>query len=423
MVSFITITTGLNVTTFGKLINKTCFRVKAKGQGKEGFKKVTLFPKVVLLYTEKIHGEGMIAEDVFNEAIKCSSVALYPDYISLDHGYLGEMYHKYGTAISSMGCRAFLSPYWEHGGQYQKDENDKPIYIGRANLGAIALNLPMIYMKSKLENIDFYELLNIYLEKIRVLHKRTYNYLGEMKASTNPLAFTQGGFYKGNLKPTDKIKPLLEYCTMSFGITALHELQQLYNGKSLYEDGDFAYDVLNYINKYVDEIKDKDHILYAIYSVPGESVSGTQVKQFRAKYGVVGEVGKRDYFTNSFHMAVWEDITPIEKQDAEYRFFHKSNGGHIQYCRYPNGKNIEAIKTLVRRAMKLGYYEGVNIEKNYCDDCGEQFDDGQTICPKCGSNNITQINRVCGYIGYSKIKGDTRFNKGKLKEVSDRKSM
>ncbi len=57
--------------------------------------------------------------------------------------------------------------------------------------------------------------------------------LGEMKASTNPLAYCEGGFYGGHLGLHDKIKPLLKTATASFGITAFNELQQLYNKKSL----------------------------------------------------------------------------------------------------------------------------------------------------------------------------------------------
>ena len=79
---------------------------------------------------------------------------------------------------------------------------------------------------------------------IRGLHKRTYDYLGEMRASTNPLAYCEGGFYGGHLKPSDKIRPLLRPMTASFGITALNELQELYNGKSIAEDGEFALEVL-----------------------------------------------------------------------------------------------------------------------------------------------------------------------------------
>ena len=104
-----------------------------------------------------------------------------------------------------------------------------------------------------------------------------------MKASTNPLAYCEGGFYGGHLKPNERIKKLLKPMTASFGITALNELQELYNGKSITEDGDFALEVLEYINKKVSEFKEEDGWLYAIYGTPAESLCGLQVEQFRKK--------------------------------------------------------------------------------------------------------------------------------------------
>ena len=73
--------------------------------------------------------------------------------------------------------------------------------------------------------------------------------------------------------------------------------------------------------------------------------------------------------------------------------------------------------------MKLGYYFGVNIEKSYCGHCGEAVDDGITECPHCGSTDITTINRVCGYLGYSRVDGTSKMNDAKLAEIADRKSM
>ena len=106
----------------------------------------------------------------------------------------------------------------------------------------------------------FYEVLDYYLELIRRIHIRTYAYLGEMKASTNPLAYCEGGFYGGHLGLHDKIKPLLKTATASFGITAFNELQQLYNKKSLVEDGQFALEVLEHINKRSMSLKKKTAI-------------------------------------------------------------------------------------------------------------------------------------------------------------------
>ncbi len=420
---FITVTIGLGTSVFAKMASKACLKVRSIGQGKPGFKKPVLFPKVVFLYDENLHGPGKELEDVFEAGIDCSRKTMYPDWLSLTgEGYIASMYKKYGKVISPMGCRAFLSPWYERGGMKPADENDEPVFIGRFNIGAVSLHLPMILAKARQESRDFYEVLDYYLEMIRKLHIRTYAYLGEMRASTNPLAYCEGGFYGGHLGFHDKIKPLLKAATASFGITAFNELQELYNGKSLVEDGEFALEVLKHINEKVNQFKEEDGNLYAIYGTPAENLCGLQIKQFRNKYGLVENVSDRPYVSNSFHCHVTEDITPIQKQDLEGRFWELSNGGKIQYVRYPINYNREAVKTLVRRAMDKGFYEGVNLSLSYCDDCGHQELE-MDVCPVCGSKNLTKIDRMNGYLSYSRVKGDTRLNEAKMAEIADRKSM
>lgn len=421
---FITITLGLGTEKFEKLASITALNVRAGGQGKKDHKKPVLFPKVVFLYDEKIHwDENAPAHDVFETGVKCSMKTMYPDWLSMSgEGYISSMYKKYGAVISPMGCRAFLSPWYEKGGMYPADENDKPVFVGRFNIGAVSLHLPMILAKARQESKDFYEVLDHYLQLIRQLHIRTYNYLGEMKASTNPLMYCEGGFYGGHLNPGDKIKPLLKPMTASFGITALNELQELYNGKSIAEDGQFALDTLKYINDKVNEFKQEDDILYAIYGTPAENLCGLQVQQFRKKYGVIEGVSDREYVSNSFHCHVTEDITPIQKQDLEGRFWELCNGGKIQYVKYPINYNEEAVKTLIHRAMQKGFYEGVNLSLAYCDDCGHEELE-MDVCPVCGSKNLTKIDRMNGYLAYSRVHGDTRLNQAKMAEIKDRKSM
>ena len=326
------------------------------------------------------------------------------------------------SGIYSHNCRAFLSPWFERGGMHPADDDDVPVFEGRANIGAISLNLPMIYQQSVEEHKDFYENLDMYLEMIRNLHQRTYEFLGKLKAGCNPMVFCQGGAYGGHLQPNDVIAPIIKSWTASFGITALNELQVLYNGKTIVEDGQFALEVLQHINDKVNKFKELDGHLYAIYSTPAEALCGTQVKQFRKKYGIIKGVSDKEYFTNSTHCPVYANITPFEKQDLEKRFWDLSNGGHIQYVRHTNDQNLEAFDTINKRAMKMGFYFGHNMDKCYCEDCGHEELDMQ-ICPECGSKNITEINRVCGYLGYSKIKGDSRMNDAKLAEIADRVSM
>ena len=423
---FVTMTVGLATDIFGKMAAITLLNVHREGQGKKGFKRPVLFPKIVFLYDKNLHGDGSDqypSADVFNAGISCSSKTMYPDWLSLTgNGYVPEMYKKYGRVVSPMGCRAFLSPWYERGGMHPIDENDKPIFEGRCNLGVVSLHLPMILAKAKQESKDFYEVLEYYLELIRGLHKRTYDYIGELRASVNPVAFCEGGLYGGDLKPEEKIKSILPPMTISYGITALNELQRLYNGKSIREDGEFALEVMQYIQQYIDRIKEEDHILYAIYGTPAESLCGLQIEQFRKVYGIIENVSDNPYVSNSFHCHVSEQMSPIEKQDKEERFWEYFNGGKIQYCRYNLGYNIEAIKTLVLRAMEKGFYEGVNLAMCYCEDCGHQQVE-MDVCPKCGSEKMTKIDRMNGYLGFTRVHGETRYNPSKVAEITDRVSM
>ena len=160
---FITVTTGLATDKFGKMATKSLLKVRKNGEGKEGFKKPVLFPKIVFLYDENLHGEGKVNEDLFEAGIDCSAKTMYPDWLSLTgEGYVAEMYKKYGRVVSPMGCRAFLSPWFERGGFEPADSEDKPVYVGRFNIGAVSLHLPMIYAKAKRESKDFYEVLDYY---------------------------------------------------------------------------------------------------------------------------------------------------------------------------------------------------------------------------------------------------------------------
>jgi ribonucleoside-triphosphate reductase len=343
---------------------------------------------------------------------------MYPDFLSLDSGYVGEMYKKTGKTISPMGCRAYLSDY--------KDENGESYFVGRANIGAVSLNLPMIWKLS--DGVTFYEDLEKYLQLSRAFLKKRYDALANNVCSTNPLAFTQGGIRGGNKKPDDKIGyDIVKSFTASFGVTSLNELNVLMEGHELHEsDRKRANEVVDFISKRVDEFKKEDGYLYALYATPAESLAGTQLQQFRKEYGVIKGVSDKEYFSNGFHCPVTAAINPFQKQDNEYELFHKINGGHIQYVRIEDPSNILAIKTLVQRGMSMGFYQGINFTLSTCEECGfkpSRLDENHLECPNCGSTDITTISRVCGYLGIQYSNGNTRFNDSKLAEVKDRVSM
>ncbi len=421
---FISFSLGHGSDRWSRLITKTILEVRMKGQGKPGGKIPVLFPKIIFTYKDELHGQGKPCEDVFLLACKCSKDTMYPDFMSLDAGYEGDMYKKHGVIITKMGCRATLSPDFD-------DEGNFLLY--RCNLGVISLNLPMIYQKAKVENKNFFEVFDYYLELSRNIHKRTIEYLSKLKASGNPLAFMEGGFDGGYLDANDSIAPVLKHSTISFGYGGLAEIQLMETGIPYEKDQSFAMKVMKYFNKKVEQFKKQDNILYAIYGTPGESWLPLACQQFVKKYGEIEWVTTKGFFTNSFHVNVDADVTPIEKIDIENEFFPLSKGGSICHVKIPSidDSMLPAVASIIRHAMSVGNYQSVNHNQNRCADCGHHWIGDDTLpdeenykCPKCGSYKTVGIRRMNGYLGFSKTTlGYSKFNDGKLKEFKFRKNI
>lgn len=249
------------------MIGSTLLKVRQKGY--DGVPVV--FPKLVYLYDKNLIDTDPYAADLFTEAIKCSSKCMYPDYLSLtgniEQNQVGMEYHLYNKIISPMGCRAYLS-HWVD------PKTNKVVTIGRCNIGAVSLNIPLIIAVAKKEfstnwKESFWNLLSDRLQVIREFLCKRYEIIRHTKASTNPLAFTQGGFYNGYRQPDEEVGDLVDYMTASFGITALNEATMLWCGKSLYEDKSvFANKVIDFILAKLDKYKEQDHHLYALYGTP-----------------------------------------------------------------------------------------------------------------------------------------------------------
>lgn len=158
-------------------------------------------------------------------------------------------------------CRAYLT-------EWHDPKTGEAITTGRCNIGAVSLNLPLIWKVAEKEGKGFYSVLEDRLQVIREFLKKRYDMIRHTKACTNPMCFTQGGLHNGNLSPDDEIGDLVEYMTASFGITALNELSILATGKSLYQDSRFAEGVLKHINDKIEQFKKEDGYLYAVYGTP-----------------------------------------------------------------------------------------------------------------------------------------------------------
>lgn len=368
------------------------------------------FPKLVCLYYTPIMEKYPILLD---ECIETNRTTLYPDYVSLDEGYSGELYKKYKLCHTPMGCRSFPTPL----GGYENPQKT----VGLFNVGVVSLNLPLIYMECSKKKLDFIEEVKKYTQMCIDFLDRRYEQIASMKCSSNPLGFCEGGFVGGNKNPDDLVGDIVNNMGASIGITALNELSVLRNGCELHFCDEEEYrnivEVVEAIKVLVNKnCSNERH--YSLYGTPAESLCGTQCEQFRKRFGIVDGVSDKPYFNNSFHVPVTADISPIVKMNLEYELFHIINGGHIQYVRVDEPENKQAIKKLVKYGMKCGFYQGININCISCEDCGEHFRKHPTVCPKCGSKNILEVGRVCGYKGFM-----NRMNDAKLAEIAERKCM
>ena len=167
------------------------------------------------------------------------------------------------------------------------------------------------------------------------------------------------------------------------------------------------------------EFKEEYKLNFGVYFTPAENLCYTAMKKFKDKYGIIPNVSDKEFFTNSIHVPVWEQVSPFEKIDIESQLTGYSNAGCITYIELDSSvkNNLKALEQIVNYAMDHDIpYFAVNVPNDTCLDCGycDEFNDH---CPECGSENIQQLRRVTGYLtGNYK----TAFNLGKRDEVSQR---
>ena len=81
------------------MIGQTILETRMKGHGG----KQVVFPKLVFLYDEDKIRNDEDHKELFELAVKCSSKCMYPDYLSLNHGKVADIYKRTGAITSPMG--------------------------------------------------------------------------------------------------------------------------------------------------------------------------------------------------------------------------------------------------------------------------------------------------------------------------------
>lgn len=396
------------------MITKALLDVSIKGIGK--LHKTPIFPCGIFQMMKGVNRKpGDPNYDLYRLALESTSKRLYPNYANVDWS-VNAGYDKNDpkTYFSTMGCRT------SNGADINADPGVNPqTKDGRGNICPVTIIMPTLAMEADRDVEKFISLLDQKIHEAKDMLIERYEWICSQSPDSAKFMYENGTML--GYKPEEGIRSALKHGTIVIGQLGLAETLQLLIGcnHTKPEGMELAKRIEQLFKDRCAEFKKEYHLNFGVYYTPAENLCYTAMKKFRNKYGVIPNVSDREYFTNSMHVPVWEDVTPFEKIDIESQLTGYSNAGCITYVELPWSarNNIDALETIVNYAMDHDIpYFAVNVPNDTCLDCGYTGEFNDT-CPQCGSHNIQQLRRVTGY-----LTGDytTAFNKGKQAEVNDR---
>ena len=380
------------------------------------------FPKLVYVLEERNAKPDSPYWYLTELAARCTAKRMVPDYISEKIMLKNKVDAKgNGNCYTCMGCRSFLTPYLDPGGQ--------PKYYGRFNQGVVTINLVDAGLSADGDLDAFWEILGERLELCHRALQCRHRRLEGTPSDAAPILWQHGALAR--LKRGERIDALLHggYSTISLGYAGLWECVYALTGWKLTEpEGEkLGLEIMRKLNEYTAKWKAAENIDYSLYGTPLESTTYRFAKCLQRRFGIVAGVTDRNYVTNSYHVHVTEKIDAFSKLALEAKFQNLSPGGAISYVEVPNlQNNIPAVLSLVRFIYDNIMYAELNTKSDYCQRCGfdgeiEIVDDenGKLVwrCPKCGNVDQSTMNvarRTCGYIG------SQFWNQGRTQEIRDR---
>ncbi len=299
------------------------------------------FPKLIYVLNETNNLNGGKYDYLTKLAIKCSQKRIYPDYISSK--VMKENYN--GNVFSPMGSRNFLSPW--------KDEHSNYKFEGRFNQGVVSINLPQIALEADADMDLFWKYFDERLDLCyEALMCRHHALLGTL-SSVSPIHYEYGCISRLN---NEKIDKLLTggYSTLSLGYIGLYEVTKLMTGKShtTLEGQEFALKVMNKLKSSTEKWSKETNLSFTLYGTPSNNLCYRFAKIDKEKYGSIKDITDKNYYTNSYHIDIRENIDIFEKLKFESQFQKISTGGFISYI---NINNIDYNDKFLEDLIKFVY--------------------------------------------------------------------
>ena len=380
-----------------------------------------IFPIQIFRVKEGVnYNPGEPNYDLFKLAMRCSAKRLFPNFSFQDAPFNLE-YYKEGhpeTEIAYMGCRTRVMA--------NVHDPEKQISNGRGNLSFTTINLPRLAIKANHNIEQFFEGLDRMIDLcIDQLFER-FEIQARKCVRNYPFLMGQGVWLDSeNLNWNDEVREVLKHGTLSIGFIGLAETLKALVGAHHGESEmarNLGLEIITYMRRRCDEASQKTGMNVTLLATPAEGLSGRFVKIDRRLFGEIPGVTDREYYTNSFHVPVYYDISAVEKIRIEAPYHALTNAGHISYVELDGDttQNLEAFEKIVRVMKESGVgYGSINHPVDRDPVCGYNGIIGDT-CPNCGRSEedrpFERIRRITGYL----VGTLDRFNNAKRAEEHDR---
>lgn len=417
-IPFSSINYGMDATPEGRMVIKNLLLATEAGLGNG---ETPIFPIRIFRVKEGVnYNLDDPNYDLFKLACRVSAKRLFPNFAFLDAPF-NLKYYKPGcpeTEIAYMGCRTRVM-----GNTY---DPSREIINGRGNLSFTTINLPRIALKSNKDIGSFFKELDSKIDLVIDQLLERFEIQGKKKVKNFPFLMGQGIWMDSDrLSPEDEIREVLKHGTLSAGFIGLAECLKILTGKhhgESVESQKLGLEIVGYMRKRMDEASEKYRMNFTLLATPAEGLSGRFIKMDRKIFGELEGITDKEYYTNSFHIPVYYNLSIFDKIRLEAPYHELTNAGHITYVELDGDptQNVEAFEKVIRCMKEAGIgYGAVNHPVDRDPVCGHTGIIGD-VCPSCGrqenDEKFERIRRITGYL----VGTLERFNDAKKAEERDR---
>ena len=396
-VPFSSVNFGTDISPEGRMVTKNLLLATDRGLGNG---ETPIFPVSIFKVKEGVnYNKEDPNYDLFRLACKVSAKRLFPNFAFIDAPF-NLQYYKPGdvnTEIAYMGCRTRVLA--------DVTSPDNQIVTGRGNLSFTTINLPRLGIKygialkerDKADMKGFYKELGEIMDKVRDQLLERFEVQCSKHSYNFPFLLGQGVWTNGEkLKPTDRLRKVWKHGSLSTGFIGLAECLKALTGEHHGESKasqKLGLEIIKFMRKRCDENSQKYNLNFTCLATPAEGLSGRFTSIDRAIYGKIKGVTDREYYTNSFHVPVYYNISISDKLKTEAPYHELTNGGHISYIELDGdvASNVDAFEKVIRIMKESGIgYGAVNHPVDRDPVCG-YVGVINDVCPGCGRHEFEGI--------------------------------